>query len=179
MEAGAYYDKLSRKMESTTLMVRNLAEQFSARERNNGGAIPSGGGSITGFAEINEYGWLYIRLNMLLPHCRFQSTAYISDTIIHLLDQFESGGRKIPKFKNVHMVIDEHCDIENRQVYDQDNKSWKALPNAMKGRVFEDDDQFTLHLSLISSRSRNPCCHIYIMDQKDTPEFFGLRYGRF
>ena len=178
-EAGVYFDKLSRQMEASTLAVRNLSEHLAVRGMPEHDAAPPVSRNVTGYAEINEYGWLHIRLNMLLPHCRFQSTAYISDTVIQLLDQLESGGRRIPKFERAHMVIDEHCDIDNRQVYDQDNKSWKALPNAMKGRVFEDDDQFTLHLSLISSRSRNPCCHIYVMDQKDTPEFFGLRYGCF
>ena len=39
------------------------------------------------------------------------------------------------------LIIDEHCDLKNHQVFDQDNKGWKAIPNALKGLLVEDDDQ--------------------------------------
>ena len=49
------------------------------------------------------------------------------------------------------LIIDEHCDLKNRQVFDQDNKGWKAIPNALKGLVVEDDDQQSLELALLST----------------------------
>ena len=36
-------------------------------------------------------------------------------------------------------------------MFDQDNKGWKAIPNALKGLVVEDDDQQSLELALLST----------------------------
>jgi hypothetical protein len=41
-------------------------------------------------------------------------------------------------------VVDEHSSINCRRVFDQDNKGWKAIPNALKGRVIPNDDQYSL-----------------------------------
>ena len=60
-------------------------------------------------------------------------------------------------------MIDEHCDIAARQVYDQDNKAWKAISNALKGRVVADDDQYSLGVCLLSRRSSEAECHIYVL----------------
>ena len=70
------------------------------------------------------------------------------------------------------MVIDEHSDISQRRVYDQDNKGWKAISNAIKGRLIPDDDQYTLGVALLSTRSSEDVCHITLMDRSDAPDFF-------
>ncbi len=75
------------------------------------------------------------------------------------------------------LVIDEHCDVDFRRVFDQDNKAWKAIPNALKGYVFDDDDQFTLSVSLISKRSKEDCCHIYVMPMGEAFLFFRERFA--
>ena len=36
-------------------------------------------------------------------------------------------------------------------MFDQGNKGWKAIPNALKGLVVEDDDQQSLELALLST----------------------------
>jgi hypothetical protein len=73
------------------------------------------------------------------------------------------------------LAIDEHCDINARNVYDQDNKAWKAVSNALKGRLIPDDDQFTLDIALISERSETPACHIYLLPRDEAFDFFWYR----
>ena len=77
------------------------------------------------------------------PHCRYQTPLWLTDTIRRLLDGFEAGGNTVPYFRERAMlVIDEHSEIAGRRVFDQDNKGWKAVCNALKGRAIPDDDQY-------------------------------------
>ena len=130
---------------------------------------------IAGRAECNEFGWLHIQLNALLPNCRFASPIWITDTVTRLLDRLERRHGKLPLLKEALLVIDEHSDIHARQVYDQDNKGWKAISNALKGRVVEDDDQYTLGMCLLSTRSSEQICHIYVLPGADAGDFFCMR----
>ena len=75
---------------------------------------------------------LHITLNTLLPHCRFKTPSYLSDTITRLIEDHRASGGRIPFFRKAILIIDEHCNLKNRQVFDQDNKGWKAIPNALK-----------------------------------------------
>jgi len=36
------------------------------------------------------------------------------------------------------LIIDEHCGIDGRYIFDQDNKGYKAVSNAIKGRLIPD-----------------------------------------
>jgi hypothetical protein len=130
---------------------------------------------ISGSAEVNDYGWVHIKMNALLPNCRFGAPLYISDTVTRLLDEYERCGRSLPRFGAAMLVIDEHCDIKSRNVFDQDNKAWKAIPNAVKGRLVPDDDQFTLNVALISQISETPVCHIYLLPKNEAADFFWQR----
>ena len=130
-----------------------------------------------GFVEQFGYGWLHIQLNTLLPHCRYRPSEWLSDTIRRLLDEYESGGSKLPYFKQAMLVIDEHCGIKGRHIFDQDNKGYKAVSNAIKGRLIPDDDQYTLALSLLSTRSELDVCHITLLDIVDVADFFAYRSG--
>ncbi len=47
------------------------------------------------------------------------------------------------------LIIDEHTAMEGRHIFDQDNKGWKAVSNAIKGRLIPDDDQHTLAVALL------------------------------
>jgi len=129
---------------------------------------------ITGSIEVTARGWLHIRLDTLLPHCRFGSAARISDAIRALMDDFRE---KLPYFERAVLVIDEHSGYDVRRVYDSDNKAWKAIPNALKGRVFEDDDQFTLSICLLGKHSNDIGCHIFVLPPEDAFVFFGERFG--
>lgn len=52
--------------------------------------------NIAGCAECNEFGWLHIQLNSLLPNCRFATPLWITDTITRLLDRLERREGKLP-----------------------------------------------------------------------------------
>lgn len=133
---------------------------------------------ITGHAEKMGYNWLHIQLNTLLPHCRYQTPNWLTDTIRRLLDDFEAKGNQTPYFKNrALLVIDEHSNIDGRKVFDQDNKGWKAISNALKGRVIPDDDQYTLGVVLLSTQSEENVCHITLMDIQDASDFFAFHSG--
>lgn len=66
------------------------------------------------------------------------------------------------------LVIDEHCSVDGRHIFDQDNKGWRSVSNAIKGRPVPDDDQFTLALALISEKSEMNVCHITLLGLSDT-----------
>ena len=134
---------------------------------------------IAGQVEANEFGWLHIQLNTLLPHCRFAPPLWLTDTISRLLDRHERRHGKLPLLEQALLVIDEYCDVDSRQVYDADNKGWKAVSNAIKGRLVADDDQFSLSLCLLSQRSPEAQCHIYVLPMADAGDFFFMRSDHF
>ena len=134
---------------------------------------------IAGQVEANEFGWLHIQLNTLLPHCRFAPPLWLTDTITRLLDQHEGRRGKLPVLDHALLVIEELCDVDSRQVYDEDNKGWKAVSNAIKGRLVKDDDQFSLSLCLLAQRSPEKVCHIYVLPVQDAGDFFFMRSDHF
>ena len=159
--------------ERSALELRQLCEQYS----------PGVGGfakksflpamDVTGSVEEFGYGWLHITLNTLLPHCRYQSPNWLSDTISRLLDGYEACGKELPFYRRALLVIDEHTSIEGRHIFDQDNKGWKAVSNAIKGRLIPDDDQHTLAVALFSTKvTAQECCHITVLHQADAHDFF-------
>ena len=111
------------------------------------------------------------------PSAAYQVPVWLSDTIRRLLDEYEAGGRELPYYEHALMVIDERSDIEGRRVFDQDNKGFKAVSNAVKGRLIPDDDQYTLGVTLLSARSSENACHITLLDSADAADFFSLRTG--
>ena len=169
-------DELSCQFEKSTVALRNLCEKARPNVETGFKKPPLPTIKISGSVHVNEYGWLHITLNALLPHCRFQSPAYLTDTIIRLLDEYEHRGNDLPRFKEAVMVIDEHCDIDSRVIYDNDNKGYKAVSNAVKGRIIQDDDQFTLGIALISTRDKIPSCHVYLLPPDGLSDLFYLKY---
>jgi hypothetical protein len=171
-------EEINHALENTVILSRNTLERLRPNIVDSAPstlALPNI--KISGSVKILDYDWLYIKLNTLLPHCRFQTPKYLSDTIKRLLDQFIADGGTIPYHKNALLVIDEHCNMKNRSVYDSDNKSWKAVSNALKGRVFPDDDQFSLGIVLVSTPSESLSCNVFVIDAADAGEFFNMRSG--
>lgn len=123
---------------------------------------------VAGEIEVTAEGWLHIKLNTLLPNCRYKTNSYIQDTLTRLLEECD---KPLPMFDKAFLPIVEYCDYDNREVYDQDNKSWKMIPNAIKGRVVKDDEQFRLDIGLFSKISDTPACHIYVIPQTQLSEF--------
>ena len=159
--------------ERSALELRRLCELYSPGV---GGFAKKGflpAMDVTGSVEEFGYGWLHITLNTLLPHCRYQSPNWLSDTISRLLDGYEACGKELPFYRRALLVIDEHTSIEGRHIFDQDNKGWKAVSNAIKGRLIPDDDQHTLAVALFSTKATDrECCHITVLHQADAHDFF-------
>ncbi len=177
-------EKLQRMLEQTqeqferaTLELRRLCEKNSLGVGGYGNRPPVPRMEVDGYVEQFGCGWLHIQLNTLLPHCRYQTAEWLSDTIRRLLDDYESGGSVLPHFNAAMLVIDEHCGIDGRHIFDQDNKGYKAVSNAIKGRLIPDDDQYTLSLALLSRKSELNVCHITLLDQADAADFFALHSG--
>ena len=170
-------EQIASQTERTALTVRKLCEKHSPGAGGYGKRPVLPQMEVTGFVETLGYGWLHIQLNTLLPHCRYQTSDWLSDTIRRLLDEYEAGGSELPYFKEAMLVIDEHCGIDGRHIFDQDNKGWKAVPNALKGRLFPDDDQFSLDVVLLSTESEELWCDIYVLPADDAWEFFSMRQG--
>ena len=123
---------------------------------------------VAGEIEVTAEGWLHIKLNTLLPNCRFKTYRYVLDTLTRLLEVCD---KPLPMFEHAFLAIVEHCDYENREVYDQDNKSWKMIPNAIKGRMVKDDEQFRLDIGLFSKMSDTIACHIYVIPSTQLSDF--------
>ena len=169
-------DRLCARFESGTILLRNMreknrvSEHASQKDAVRGNHAPR----ISGNAEITDYGFVHVTMNALLPNCRFGAPAYITDTVTRLLDDLERE-RSLPYFAEALLAIEEHADISSRRVFDQDNKAWKAVSNAFKGRLIPDDDGFTLDIAMLSVRSAASACHIYLLPRGEAGDFF---YGR-
>lgn len=128
---------------------------------------------IYGAVTLMDNGWLDIRMNALLPHCKIVGgTQYVVDTITRLLDRFKESGGEIPRFDKTFLAIVEHCSEDTSNAFDNDNKGFKGVINALKGRLFEDDNQFELSLGLFTVLDNEDCCHIYVMPYEDAGDFF-------
>lgn len=175
---AAQLERLNAALEHAAVLSRNTLEQARpCVDFLQGGKPPAPCVDIGGTVRLLNGRWVHIRLDTLLPHCRFQSPGYLADTITRLLDGFVENGRRLPYYKKALLVMDEHCSCESRTVYDQDNKGWKAVPNALKGRLFPDDDQFSLGIALLSTESEEMGCDIYVLSVNDAWEFFSQRQG--
>ena len=177
-------EKLQRTLEQTlegfeqaVLELRRLCEQYSPGVGGYGRRPAAPVLKVAGRVDLLCDDWLHIRLNTLLPHCRFQTPGWLTDTIGRLLDGYEAQGRPLPRYDRALLVIDEHSAMAGRHVFDQDNKGWKAVSNAIKGRLIPDDDQYTLHVALLSQVSGENACHIVLLEQRDAGDFFSLRAG--
>lgn len=163
--------------ERSALELRRLCEKHSPGVGGYGNRPILPRMETSGFVEQFGYGWLHIQLNTLLPHCRYQPSEWLSDTIRRLLDDYEAGGSQLPFFQKAMLVIDEHCGVDGRHIFDQDNKGFKVVSNAIKGRLVPDDDQFTLAVALISEKSELNVCNITLLDLSDAADFFAARSG--
>lgn len=163
--------------EKATLELRQLCESHSPEAGGYGRRPTVPVLDIAGKVERLGINWLRITINTLLPHCRYASPAWLTDTIVRLLEQYQAQGNILPYFKEALLVIDEHCPIQSRHIFDQDNKGWKSISNAIKGRLIPDDDQFTLGVALVSTPSNECLCQITLLSMADASDFFAIRRG--
>lgn len=164
-------DAAMQQVELCCIDMRNLCEK--ARPR-----LPAFGRRVYNHKEISgevtelDNGWLDIRLNALLPHCKMiGGTQYVFDTITRLLDRYRDNGGIIPRFDKAYMAIVEHCPVDCSGTFDNDNKGFRGAVNALKGRLFNDDNQFELALGLFTVIDEDTCCHIYVTPFDEAGDF--------
>ena len=166
LEETAYF------FESATLYLRALCETqmpgIGGYGRRDGLEFQLPSGHI----EIAGAGWVHMQLDTLLPHCRYMPATWLTDTVRQLLTAYMQRTNFRLHFKQMLLVIDEHSDVDGRHVFDQDNKGWKAVSNALKGLVIDDDDQYHLSVHMMSSRSAENVCHISLVLPESAEEFF-------
>ena len=87
-------EKLQRTLEQTmenfeqsVLELRRLCERYSPGVGGYGRRPVVTALPVIGRVELLCEDWLHIRLNTLLPHCRFQTSGWLTDTIRRLLDE--------------------------------------------------------------------------------------------
>ena len=66
---------------------------------------------VVGEIEVTAEGWLHIKLNTLLPNCRYKTNSYIQDTLTRLLEECD---KPLPMFDKAFLAIVEYCDYENK-----------------------------------------------------------------
>ena len=131
---------------------------------------------VYGEVEITDSGWLHIRLNTLLPGSRLiKNSRYVSDSVTRLLNNFVAYGGTLPFLEKAFLAIIERCDFDSRRSYDQDNKAFTPVVNALKGRLYADDDQFELSLGLFTELDSENACHIFVMAESEAGDFFDWR----
>ncbi|MBS7297663.1 MAG: hypothetical protein KIG65_01120 [Eubacteriales bacterium] len=126
---------------------------------------------VYGSIEVTFEGWIHISLNTLLPSGKYKISNYLGDTISRLVKEF-SG--ELPYFETAFLAIVEYCNFENHHSLDNDNKGWKMIPNAIKGRVIPDDNQFILSVGLFAKLAENPHSEIYILPPEDAANFMEI-----
>jgi len=145
--------------EKLALACRRLADSFPAITDS---GLPLPFMEVTGKSELTKQGWLHITLNTLLPRNGRGNADYIRDCICCLLHASPH-----PFYEQAFMGIVERCDHKTRTVFDADNKELHGLINALKGRVFRDDDQFHLSIGLFARYSSESQCHIFVLPQQE------------
>lgn len=126
---------------------------------------------IAGSVDVTTEGWLHIRLNTLLPSCKYKVSNYIGDTITRLL---KNCSFELPYFESAFLAVVEHCNMDKHNSLDNDNKAWKMIPNSLKGIVIEDDSQFVLSIGLFAKKSEDLSCDIYVLPPEDAAFFMNF-----
>ncbi len=159
-------------LENLCIKSRNMLDKYGwKRTIGNRFSVDKKSINVAGEMEVTHEGWIKITLNSLLPNCRHRISGYIGDTISRLLENYEG---ELPYFETAFMAIVEYCNNENHNALDNDNKGWKMIPNALKGRVIEDDNQFILSVGLFTKTSEEPKCEVYILPLDEGNLFMDL-----
>lgn len=169
-------DSAMQQVEVACIEMRRIAEYIRPSDEYNRIQSDRSVNTVYGNIQLTENGWFHIRLNTLLPHYKvLGGTQYISDSITRLLDYFKASVGVLPCFKNAFLGIVEHCSTNTCEAFDSDNKGFKSVVNALKARVFQDDNQFELSLGLFTVADDENCCHIYVLPVEDSARFMTLK----
>lgn len=157
-------DVVTQHMETACIELRNIAEKNRPARKVLKPSSYRLFEEVYGEVEVLCKDRVKIKLAALLPHCRYTTgTQYVLDNISRLLNGFENNGGELPCFDKAFVAIIEHCNVSTATVFDSDNKGFKGVINALKGRLFKDDNQFELSLGLFNVIDDETYCEIYIM----------------
>ena len=162
--------------EMACIEMRRLYWQLKSKEETNAEIKPGKAKEIYGEISVTPEGWVHIKLNALLPHCRVTGgTQYVTDSILRLLNSAEFDGIKLPFFSKAYLGIIEVCPLDCSDVFDHDNKGFKAVQNVLKGRLFPDDDRFEMSLGLFTEQRNESACHIFVLPDDEAGIFTDMR----
>ena len=130
---------------------------------------------VTGSMKVTREGWTVIRLDTLLQNARRRTTGYIENSILELLKQWRGSGGVLPWYRHAFVAITEHTDRKGGNVYDPDNREWKAVTNALKGVLFEDDDQLNVSLILDTVPDGKGYTEIVVLPHRDAGRYLSER----
>lgn len=154
---------------------RSFGELLEKGKRNRQMRFEPRVGNSAGSVKITREGWTVLRLDTLLQNTRRRTTGYIENSLLILLKQWQEGGGVLPWYRHAFVIIAEHSDRKNGNVYDPDNREWKAVTNALKGVLFEDDDQFTISLILDTVPDGKGFTEITVLPYQDAATFLSGR----
>ena len=175
-KVNALLDMAMQQIENSCITMRRICEQIRPQT-----PPPQKGKNfytkaLFGEVILMDTGWVHIKLNTLLPHYKaLGGTQYITDCITRLLDKLAQEGGQFPIFTKAYVAIIDHCDFARCDVFDDDNKSFRAVLNALKGRLYPDDNQFELSLGLFTKIDADVSCHIYILPEQEVTAFHSYR----
>lgn len=170
---NALLDAAMHQMELCCIRMRNVCEQLrpNVPKSENSGRLYYHR-EVYGSVTLLDTGWLQITMDALLPHCKVVGgTQYVKDTITRLLDHFCREGGVLPQYEKAFLSIVEYCPKDASGVFDQDNKGFKGVINALKGRVFPDDNQFELSLGLFTVEDPVCRCEVTILPLDEASDF--------
>ena len=134
---------------------------------------------VTGSMKVTREGWTVIRLDTLLQNARRRTTGYIENSILELLKQWRGSGGVLPWYRHAFVAITEHTDRKGGNVYDPDNREWKAVTNALKGVLFEDDDQLNVSLILDTVPDGKGYTEVVVLPYHEATAYLsGRNFGR-
>ena len=154
---------------------RSFGELLEKGRRNRQLRFELRAGNSAGSVKITREGWTVLRLDTLLQNARRRTTGYIENSLLILLKQWQEGGGVLPWYRHAFVIIAEHSDRKNGNAYDPDNREWKAVTNALKGVLFEDDDQFTISLILDTVPDGKGFTEITVLPYQDAAAFLSGR----
>ena len=110
---------------------------------------------------------------MLLPSDKnFIEIKKLSNSVTNLLDVQSEYAGYLPQYEQAFAAIVEYKSPDRTKSYDHDNKGYRAIPNALKGRVFGDDNQFTMSLGLFTVHDEtDQRTEIYVIPIEDIADF--------
>lgn len=164
--------------EMACIEMRRMSEQLRTSDDRVESILTAKGKASELYGEIcvTPEGWVHIKLNALLPHCRVTGgTQYVTDSILRLLNSAAFDGIKLPFFNKAYLGIIEFCPRDCSDVFDHDNKGFKAVQNVLKGRLFPDDDRFEMSLGLFTEQRNESACHIFVLPDDEAGIFTDMR----